>query len=58
MSGSVTNILTRIKRSTVLLAAVGLFFSAANIVGQSIDAPSTEVADVARHEDWHHASRT
>ena len=44
MSGSTTNILTRTKRLTVLLAAVGLLFSAAKINGQSIEAPSKEVA--------------
>jgi|SRR5579871_256352 len=44
MNCSVTGTLAGFKRSTVLLAAVGLFFSATGLIGQSAGASSGAVA--------------
>jgi TonB family protein len=40
MNGFVTRVTARIKRSTILLVAIGIFFAAAEVDGQSKDASS------------------
>jgi TonB family protein len=52
MNGLVTGTLGGMKRSAILLAAVGLFFGATDIVGQSAGAPSPYVNDDAAAASW------
>lgn len=55
MNGSVTGTLAGMKRSAMLLATVGLFFGATDIVGQSTGAPSPYVKDDAAAGSWSQA---
>ena len=52
MNGLVMETLAGMKRSAMLLAAVGLFFGATDIVGQSTGAPSPYVKDDAAAASW------
>ena len=52
MNGLITGTLAGMKRSAMLLAAVGLFFGATDIVGQSAGAPSPYVKDDAAAASW------